>query len=50
MNLFQIGLLFSLPVHRLLIDFYLCVYDRVCKVSRVLFNICVCERKLIFFV
>jgi hypothetical protein len=25
------------------------VYDRVCKVPRVLFNICVCERKLIFF-
>jgi hypothetical protein len=37
-------------VNRLLIDFYLCVYDRVCKVPRVLFNICVCERKLIFFV
>ena len=36
--------------NRLLIDFYLCVYDRVCKVPRVLFNICVCERKLIFFV
>jgi hypothetical protein len=34
--------------NRLLIDFYLCVYDRVCKVPRVLFNICVCERKLIF--
>jgi hypothetical protein len=33
--------------NRLLTDFYLCVYDRVCKVSRVLFNICVCERKLI---
>ena len=54
MNLFQIGLLFSLPVHtylltcEILIDFYLCVYDRVCKVPRVLFNICVCERKLIF--
>jgi hypothetical protein len=55
MNLFQIGLLFSLPVNiltylcnRLLIDFYLCVYDRVCKVPCVLFNICVCERKLIF--
>jgi hypothetical protein len=58
MNLFQIGLLFSLPVHtynvltylwnRLLIDFYLCVYDRVCKVPCVLSNICVCERKLIF--
>jgi hypothetical protein len=28
--------------NRLLIDFYLCVYDRVCKVPRVLFNICVC--------
>ena len=28
---------------------YLCVYDRVCKVPRVLFNICVCERKLLFF-
>ena len=51
MDLFQIGLLFSLPVqtYRLLIDFYLCVYDRVRKVPRVLFNICVCERKLIFF-
>ena len=36
--------------NRLLIDFYLCVYDRVCKVPRVLFNICVCERKLICFV
>jgi hypothetical protein len=36
--------------NRSLIDFYLCVYDRVCKVPRVLFNICVCERKLIFFV
>ena len=36
--------------NRLLIDFYLCVYDRVCKVSRVLFNICVCERNLIFCV
>jgi hypothetical protein len=36
--------------NRLLVDFYLCVYDRVCKVPRVLFNICVCERKLIFFV
>jgi hypothetical protein len=36
--------------NRLLIDFYLCVYDRVCKVPRVLFNICICERKLIFFV
>jgi hypothetical protein len=24
--------------NRLLIDFYLCVYDRVCKVPRVLFN------------
>ena len=36
--------------NRLLIDFYLCVYDRVCKVPCVLFNICVCERKLIFFV
>jgi hypothetical protein len=35
--------------NRLLIDFYLCVYDRVCKVPRILFNICVCERKLIFF-
>ena len=34
--------------NRLLIDFYLCVYDRVCKVPRVFFNICVCERKLIF--
>ena len=34
--------------NRLLINFYLCVYDRVCKVPRVLFNICVCERKLIF--
>jgi hypothetical protein len=34
--------------NRLLIDFYLCVYDRLCKVPRVLFNICVCERKLIF--
>jgi transposase len=33
----------------LLIDFYLCVYDRVCKVPRVLFNICFCERKQIFF-
>jgi hypothetical protein len=36
--------------NRLLIDFYLCVYDRVCKVPHVLCNICVCERKLIFFV
>ena len=36
--------------NRLLIDFYLCVHDRVCKVPRVLSNICVCERKLIFFV
>jgi hypothetical protein len=27
-----------------------CLYDRVCKVPRVLFNICACERKLIFFV
>ena len=36
--------------NRLLIDFYLCVYDRVCTVPRVLFNICVCERKLIFCV
>ena len=36
--------------NRLLIDFYLCVYDRVCKVPRVLFNICVCERKLISYV
>jgi hypothetical protein len=36
--------------NRLLIDFYLCVYDRVCKVPHVLFNICVCERKLIFCV
>ena len=35
--------------NRLLIDFYLCVYDRVCKVPRVFFNICVCERKLICF-
>jgi hypothetical protein len=35
--------------NRLLIDFYLCIYPRVCKVPRVLFNICVCERKLIFF-
>jgi hypothetical protein len=34
--------------NRLMIDFYLCVYDRVCKVPRVPFNICVCERKLIF--
>jgi hypothetical protein len=34
--------------NRLLIDFYLCVYDRVCKVPHVLFNTCVCERKLIF--
>ena len=34
--------------NRLLIDFYLCVYDRVCKVPRVLFNICVCKWKLIF--
>jgi hypothetical protein len=64
MNLFQISLLFSLPVHTYLltgetgywidlsldVDFYLYVYDRVCKVPRVLFNICVCERKLIFFV
>ena len=59
MNLFQIGLLFSLPVHTylltretgyLLIDFYLCVYDRMCKVRRVLFNICVCERTLIYLV
>jgi hypothetical protein len=30
-----------------LIDFHLCVYDRVCKVPSVLFNICVCKRKLI---
>jgi hypothetical protein len=30
--------------------FFLCVYDRVCKVPRVLFNICVCERKLIVLV
>jgi hypothetical protein len=36
--------------NRLLIDFYLCVYDRVCKVPRVLFNIFACERKLIFLV
>ena len=36
--------------NRLLIDFYLCVYDRVCKEPCVLFNICVCERKLILFV
>jgi hypothetical protein len=36
--------------NRLLIDFYLCVYDRVCKEPCVLFNICVCKRKLIFFV
>jgi hypothetical protein len=36
--------------NRLLVDFYLCVYDRVCKVPRVLFNICICERKLIVFV
>ena len=36
--------------NKLLIDLYLCVYDRVCKVPRVLFNICVCERKLISFV
>ena len=64
MNLFQIGLLFSLPVHTylltcetdywsiyyLLIDFYLCVYDRVCKVPRVLFNICVLRTKADFFV
>jgi len=35
---------------RLLIDIYVCVYDRVCKVPRVHFNICVCERKLILFV
>jgi hypothetical protein len=35
--------------NRLLMDFYLCVDDRVCKVPRVLFNICVCERKLFFF-
>jgi hypothetical protein len=34
--------------NRLLIDFYLCVYDRVCKVPHVLFNTCFCERKLIF--
>jgi hypothetical protein len=45
--IFEILLGFS---NRLLIDFHLCVYDRVCKVPRVLFNICVCERKLIFFV
>jgi hypothetical protein len=54
MNLFQIGLLFSLHVHTYLltceIDFYLCVYNRVCKVPRVFFNICVCERKQIYFV
>jgi hypothetical protein len=31
--------------NRLLIEFYLCVYDRVCKVPRVLFNIFVCERE-----
>ena len=57
MNLFQICLLFSLPVHTYLLTcetgywsiFNLCVYDRVCKMPRVLFNICVCERKLIFF-
>ena len=36
--------------NRLLIDFYWCVYDRVCKEPRVLFNICVSEQKLIFFV
>ena len=35
--------------NKLLIDFYLCVYDRVWIVPRILFNICVCERKLIFF-
>jgi hypothetical protein len=35
--------------NRLLIDLYLYVNDRVCKVPRVLFNICICERKLIFF-
>ena len=35
--------------NRLLIDFYLCVYARVCKVPLLLFNICVCERMLIFF-
>ena len=51
MNLFQIGFaIFFTCTHiltclwnRLLIDFYLCVYDRVCKVPRGLFNICVCE-------
>jgi hypothetical protein len=37
-------------LNRLLLDFYLCVYDRLCKVIRVLFNICICERKLIIFV
>ena len=41
--------IFTYLWNRLLIDFYLCVYDRVCKVPRVLFNICVCERKLILF-
>jgi hypothetical protein len=40
--------IFTYLWNRLLIDFYLCVYDRVCKVPHVLFNICVCERKLIF--
>jgi transposase len=34
--------------NRLLIDFYLSVYDSVRKVPWLLFNICVCERKLIF--
>ena len=54
MNLFQIGLLFSLHTYLLTCEtgywsiLYLCVYDRVCKVPRVLFNICVCEWKLIF--
>jgi hypothetical protein len=38
------------PWNRLLIDFYLCVYDRVCKVRRVLFNICDCERTLIYLI
>jgi hypothetical protein len=36
--------------NRLLIDFYLCVYDRVCKVPRVLFTICVWNESWIFVV
>jgi hypothetical protein len=48
MNLFQIDLLFLLPVHTVkqVIDRFLFVY----KVPCVLFNICVCERKRIFWV